>query len=461
MRAALGLLVLLDVVGHARCEPIPLTEEQIAVRAKSRLERKKKNMQSMNRMKWEVKSKQEALKKAGEPITAEEVAEAEERKRRADLFTLTAHEAHEPRIELAQGEFKGATRMLYVDYTHRVAFCAIPKVACTEFIRLMCLAGAVRLLIAAPRPTDRPTDRPTALDGRDRPRRRYRLAGDKKWFTEPHFRSDAKVLMKLGKDEANAVLNDPNFTKFAFFRDPATRLLSAYLDKFVDSPGRGIHGNYGLRHFGRELDWPAFVDAIASNNTDRTKPEGLHMGTNAHWKPQYFNCAFEKFMPVYSFVGRYENLRDHAETFLRSAKLWDDFGSSGWAQRPRRERFYPKPDDPVPLRDEMFARSAKHHTNSESRKDKYFTPEILHKIRVAYAMDYDLFDAIGAHPDSPPVNGLAWRPTRKRLCDLGNKKDRRNFGDHCIRTCPNGRRLHDCDQPAGRTPQPPGRDKGP
>lgn len=424
LRAAALVVCAAALAASAPPEPAPLEVRHGEIRAKRVADKKAKRQQMLKRIKWEMRARSESARLDGNSLSDEEVAAAKAREVRASAFVLRPHaaplgEEEEEEEALAPGEFRGATRMLYADPVHKIAFCAIPKVACTEFIRLI-----------------------------------YRLRGDKLWWTEPHFRAGAPTLTAVGRDGANAILNDPNWTKAVFFRDPAARLLSAYLDKFVDSPGRGVHGDYGLRHFGRKLDWRGFVDAVTSNATDRTKPEGLHLGTNAHWKPQYYQCGLEKFLPHFSFVGRYENLRDHAETFLRSRGLWAEFGASGWAPRSRGERLNPSAAAPAPLRDDLFGRAAKHHTNSARRRDDYLTPDILAKIRAAYDMDYALFDALGAHPDAPPTTGLGWRRTRKRLCDLGVPKDRRAFGQHCIVTCPDGRQVLDCANHAAPHPKP-------
>ena len=103
---------------------------------------------------------------------------------------------------------------------------------------------------------------------------------------------------------------------------------------------------------------------LGSENTDRYKPEGLHVGSNAHWKPQRFHCSLEKFLTKYQFIGRYESLRDHAEMLLRSLNLWDAYGSKGWGHRDKRQRLMPKPSDSIPVRDSLFAQKAKHSTNA-------------------------------------------------------------------------------------------------
>ena len=323
-------------------------------------------------MRWEVQQRRQAEREATAPLTSEEIERDAARTRRASLWRLpqlppTNH------IPLGPREPRFALRSFYVSRKHKIAFCAIPKVACTEFIRLM-----------------------------------YRLEGDEHWWKDPHFRTDASTLLKKGDErEAEAILNDANWTKVAFLRDPATRALSAYLDKFVDSPSRGIHGNYGLRHFGRELNWTEFVDTLGSENTDRYKPEGLHVGSNAHWKPQRFHCSLEKFLTKYQFIGRYESLRDHAEMLLRSLNLWDAYGSKGWGHRDKRHRLMPKPSDSIPVRDSLFAQKAKHSTNADARKASYLTPSILSKLREIYAMDYEMLSQIGAL-GAEPTTGAAW-----------------------------------------------------
>lgn len=213
-------------------------------------------------------------------------------------------------------------------------------------------------------------------------------------------------------------------------RDPLNRLLSAYLDKFVKSPRRGMHGNYGFRFFGSALSFEQFAQRVASNNTYRDLPDGLHLGTNPHWKPQRYICSLEKFAHVYNFIGRFENVREHAESLLRALGLWDSFGATGWAPKLAAGL------DNETRRDSLFARSSPHKTESSARYAELYAPPGLEDLlRNAYAMDYELLGALGADPTKPPVSGFGWASARRhvdrrRLCDL----DPSGFGAYCETT---------------------------
>ncbi|KAH8051752.1 chondroitin 4-sulfotransferase [Aureococcus anophagefferens] len=110
-----------------------------------------------------------------------------------------------PRAPLSyrEQELRYAQHHMYVDVKHKLLYCAVPKVACTEFMRLF-----------------------------------FRLKGEnqnQRWKGDPHFRQDKPLFNKImNVTTATALMNDPTWTKFAFWRDPAERLLSAYLDKFAN-----------------------------------------------------------------------------------------------------------------------------------------------------------------------------------------------------------------------------------
>ena len=327
-------------------------------------------------------------------MTVAETVEEEQRTLRAESYRFPK-ESPKGRIAFAPGEFRMAARQLYYSAKKKLVVCAIPKTASTELIKLM-----------------------------------YRLEGDPKWMKDPHFRGDAPTLATLSLAEATNIMNDPSITKAVFLRDPLTRLLSAYLDKFVLSPKRGMHANYAIKHFGKKkaMNFSDFVNEIAKNDTNRASPAGLHLGTNPHWKPQRFQCSLEKFLPVFSFVGRYEHIREHAEALLRAKGLWESFGKEGWAPA-----FYRKDKRNQTLRDAIFDRAAAHSTNANNRYRDYYQKGDLRRVATtAYVPDYDMLRVLGT--GDAPVSGVRWehylreRPNRRILCAF----DARAFGnDYC------------------------------
>ena len=71
---------------------------------------------------------------------------------------------------------------------------------------------------------------------------------------DPHFSKNKPLLKHLPLERVNAILRDPDWTRAVFFRDPARRLLSSYLDKFVQ------HRDYSVTVFGRKKGKRAGVD---------------------------------------------------------------------------------------------------------------------------------------------------------------------------------------------------------
>ena len=109
-------------------------------------------------------------------------------------------------MDVTPAELRYASHHMMYNEEFKLVFCTIPKVACTEWLRMF-----------------------------------YKMQGDPKWHLDPHYRGNKPQFNKLPPQRATEILNDPNWTKAVFFRDPARRLLSAYLDKFV------YQGSYAVR----------------------------------------------------------------------------------------------------------------------------------------------------------------------------------------------------------------------
>lgn len=112
----------------------------------------------------------------------------------------------------------------------------------------------------------------------------------------------------------------------------------------------------------------------------------------------------EKLLPAFQFVGAYEHLALHAEMLLRSLGLWDAAGATGWWRKGRRYRA-----------DALFASNgARHRTRPRRDASAHYTPELLDRVRAAYAMDYAMFDAIGWGTEAP-TTGAAFEIGRAHV----------------------------------------------
>lgn len=190
-------------------------------------------------------------------------------------------------------------------------------------------------------------------------------------------------------------------------------VISFYLvqDKFVQKQ----HYSIRVFHAGKRLSFSEFVDKVtfcvgdedcrAKNHGKAPGPEGLHSKTNPHWRPQIYMCQLEKYLQLFNFVGSVEFGSVHVKALFDDLGLWAPFGAHGWG-RDKTEAF-------------LQYNRASHKTGSHDKLGKYYTPELLARVREAYAMDYKMMELIGLvtrtgpHPNATErneliVTGEAW-----------------------------------------------------
>mmetsp|Transcript_7447 Transcript_7447/g.13461 ORF Transcript_7447/g.13461 Transcript_7447/m.13461 type:complete len:343 (-) Transcript_7447:1139-2167(-) len=160
-------------------------------------------------------------------------------------------------------------------------------------------------------------------------------------------------------------LKQPPFFKFTFVRDPYTRLLSAYLDKFLNKDTSSeeyrlfVAQIYSWKYVrNKDLSsepkpsFRAFIDELLKQNPSKM---------NLHWMPQTMVCGFGD-LP-YDFVGRFETLLSDASTVL------DKIGVAG-ESFPTQEQIGFLPSGTNAMIDELYSL------------------DIMLKIRVLYEMDF-------------------------------------------------------------------------
>lgn len=186
-------------------------------------------------------------------------------------------------------------RAIFVDDARRLLYCEVPKVACTNWKRiLLILTGRMN------------TTQPEALGSND-----------------VHGRLEKTYLRRLDSFNINEIQHRlDTYYKFLFVREPFERILSAYHNKFTSRYndmfkrvfGRKIVKNYRLNptneslHGGHDVTFEEFVAYLLDPKTTKRRP------FNAHWRQYYDLC--QPCLVHYDLIGKYETLNDDADLAL-------------------------------------------------------------------------------------------------------------------------------------------------
>jgi hypothetical protein len=126
----------------------------------------------------------------------------------------------------------------------------------------------------------------------------------------PHdpAKNGLRYLNQYSLAEATAMMRDPCWTRAVFVRDPHERVLSAYLDKVVNT-------DYVKRRFGSQPT--SFAEFVQMPCVD------------PHWAPQR-SFIDQAWWPSIDVVGHLETAAADAEKLLRRVGAWDAYGASEW-----------------------------------------------------------------------------------------------------------------------------------
>ena len=277
----------------------------------------------------------------------------------------------------------------------RLMFCGIPKVGMSEWLKFF----------------------------------RYTL-GARDYLSDPHFKTDLREfhLSRLSNAQIADILTDPTWTKAVFFRDPAERLLSAYLDKIKREHYTRIA--FGI---GKETDEPEYVlnftdfVRLVTHRDEQHPSNGLHWKTDAHWAPQLLTGGLDQTFPFFDFVGNFQHVGLHSKLLLEKVGLWDQWGSTfesspGHGGHGRHSCAQPPPNSSSSAhtlgfnQNDPSDKAYQHSTGSQSMLERYYTPELLADVRQAYGLDYAVWDEI---KDRDPTDVAAAYNLNhvKKLCE--------------------------------------------
>lgn len=250
----------------------------------------------------------------------------------------------------------------------RLLFCGIPTVGMTEWLQFF----------------------------------RYTL-GARDYLSNPHFKTDLQEfhLARLSNAQIANILTDPTWTKAVFFRDPAERLVSAYLDEFQHDQFTGDVFRRGKEKSDKSISFTEFVHLVIHEN-EQISAAGIHWKTDPHWAPQILTAGLDRIFPFFDFVGNFHHRALHSKLLLQQVGLWQKWGSTfdtipGQGGQPCAE--------PPPIRSSNRTTTlgfnqdgtdlANHRlTGSENTIQHYYTPELLAQVQKAYALDYKVWNEI-------------------------------------------------------------------
>jgi len=257
----------------------------------------------------------------------------------------------------------------------KLVFCGVPKNGITEWMKLF---------------------------------RMFMGAGD--YQSLPHYKRDLEPFKfsQLDPGKGYELLTSPEWTRAVMFRDPAERILSAYLNKIAlyakhirrgavpdtwRNPDKfekaGISGKMTFREF--------VLNITAESGCPPNGPrQSVSCGRCAdpHWRPQVYSCGLDVFLPEYNLVGSMAHLANHSRTILEDVGMWDaarhySYQTGGGAMCATKA---PVAGTATEGFNQNRVDFHGHSTNSGAKVDKYYTADLMAIVRKAYAVDFAIWD---------------------------------------------------------------------
>jgi hypothetical protein len=262
--------------------------------------------------------------------------------------------------------------------TNKLLFCGIPKAGITQWLQFL----------------------------------RFTL-GAKDYQSNPYLKYDARLFYfdKVHPKHQGNIWK--NYKKAILLREPAERLLSAYLDKVAlkrhDAQPHNDTKSRRNKVFGDNISFAEFVDYLSMTNVTRVDNTyrgwtGLSWRSDPHWRPQAWSCGLSENVQDFDYIGTLDNAAFHTKQILQKVGLWESHGRHYRTSKQQRVRgslanTWPPPplkrnETAVGFQQEGTNTNDQHNRNSRAKLDAYYTPDILKKVKEIYWMDFALWDAV-------------------------------------------------------------------
>lgn len=237
---------------------------------------------------------------------------------------------------------------------------------------------------------------------------RFSTIGANDYQSEPYYKYDVKnfTFDHLTPTVQREILYNESWTKAILIREPAERLLSAYLDKIKKKQGGPFGPNVTFAKF---VDILAMTNITKLSNSHKQRP-GLTWFTDPHWRPQAWSCGLSEDVKRFHYIGGLDKAAFHTKALLQKVNMWESYGKHyRVSERGKKKgtRYCTWPPAPLKPGEEAVGFQQKessdgrggmdahgHHKGSRNKLDEYYTPKLMKKVKELYWMDFALWDAI-------------------------------------------------------------------
>lgn len=254
--------------------------------------------------------------------------------------------------------------------------------------------------------------------------------GAKDYQSMPYFKEDARhfYLDTLAPNVRENMWN--TYTKAILIRNPAERLLSAYLEKIKSTKPAGKNSPFGSNDTFAE-----FVDILSMTNITKYRNNticytGISWFTDPHWRPQAWSCGLSENMAKLDYVGTLDQAAHHTIAILEKVGLWESHGkhyrvSARGSKKGNAAMTWPPPltnnTDAVGFQQVVTKEghdglTFQHSKGSKTKLDEYYTPELMRRVKELYWMDFKLWDAVKEAESEGTVRGVDIAPKLNPEC---------------------------------------------